>query len=175
MATFGGHQTFYTGFGGYQYFHTGYLVDSESVYVKDINNKLSKFLGTWTGSSDGKNYEFKVSNRTVNNGAIKKDQLVMHYKITDNNGNIIESTYDLSDDNPITLKQGYMEENENYVFSYSGKDTKCGQNGSIYFMISKSTPTVGNLFLQVAGRIYPNCDTGPADQIFPQQRMTISK
>ncbi|MAW96934.1 MULTISPECIES: DUF6705 family protein [unclassified Leeuwenhoekiella] len=161
----------------YKYIGTsgGYLGNNSSVYVKDVNNKLEKFLGTWTGSANGYNYEFTVTKRTIKFGAIKEDELVLHYTITDDQGSVLESTSGLSDDNPLVMKNGHMNELGSYVFSYNGMSTECGQSGDFYFNPSEFIKTSADVYLMVNGEIWPNCDTGPADQIFPQQWMIINK
>ena len=58
-------------------------------YIKDVNNVLDKFVGTWKGTQNSKNYEFVIVKVTKNDGVLKEDKLLMRYKITDSNGVII--------------------------------------------------------------------------------------
>ena len=43
----------------YQYSKSDDGIPETVTYVKDINNRLDQFVGTWKGSYNGKNYEFK--------------------------------------------------------------------------------------------------------------------
>ncbi|MDA9339700.1 hypothetical protein N9Q68_01880 [Polaribacter sp.] len=51
----------------------GLLGDRDYVYVKDINNLLDKYVGTWKGTYSGKNYEFKVIKITDDRDEVKED------------------------------------------------------------------------------------------------------
>lgn len=71
---------------------------SNGSYIKDIDNQLDYFIGTWTVTWDNKTTVFtfqkKIKERTdfVNGKHCFEDLLIGKFKTTDNNGNIIEET-----------------------------------------------------------------------------------
>lgn len=162
---------------GYKYIGTeqGFMGHNNYVYVKDVNNVLSKFLGTWKGTYNSKHYEFKISKRTIDDGELKEDQLLLRYKITNNNGTVIENTLDLTDDSPFVMQSGYMGRDGGYVFSYIGKNMACGQNGWVFTQVYGIGNTKLQLFLQVEGENYPECTTGIAEQVLPLKSMELLK
>ncbi len=155
--------------------NAGYMGNHDYVYVKDINSILPKFLGTWKGHMGSSTFEFVISKRTTDDGELKQDELLMRYKITDVNSNVIENTLSLPNDSPFVLKNGYIAETGSYVFSYIGRNNKCGQNGWVFFNQTKNTTNKAKLFLSVQGESYPICDTGPAEQILPLDWIELTK
>jgi hypothetical protein len=152
---------------------------TEGTYIKDVNNILNKFIGTWSGNHNNINYEFKIIKNTKNfktRPSIKKDELILRYKITNTNGNVIENTLSLPNDSPFVMKSGYVAKTGSYVFSYIGKDVACGQNGWVFMgILNNSNNKKAKLFLQVEGENYPECTTGAAEQILPMEQMELVK
>jgi hypothetical protein len=145
-------------------------------YIKDVNNLLSNFIGTWKGFYNSKNYEFRIIKQTVEYLGIKEDQLLMRYIITDTNGIVLENTLSLPNDSPFVMQNGYIAKTGTYVFSYIGKDVACGQNGWFFFnTLSLSNNTKADVFLQVEGEMYPECTTGEAKQILPTEQIELIK
>lgn len=154
----------------------GLLGDNNYVYVKDVNNILPKFIGTWKGIYNSKNFEFRISKIITDNGEVKKDRLLMRYKIINNNGAIIENTLSLPNDSPYVMKIGYVAKSGSYVFSYIGKSNACGQNGWVFMeILNNSNNKKAKLFLSVKGENYPECTTGTAEQILPMEQMALIK
>lgn len=150
----------------------------DGAYIKDINNVLNKFVGTWKGTYNNKNYEFRIVKNTKNfktRPSIKKDEVLMCYKITDNNGTIIENTLTLTNDSPFVMKNGYIDRDGGYVFSYIGRDVACGQNGWVFTQVYGNNNKKLQLFLQVEGENYPSCTTGEAKQILPTKSIELNK
>lgn len=162
---------------GYKYIGTdeGFMGDKNYVYVKDINNVLPKFLGTWKGTFNNYNYEFLINQTTIDDGELKEDILVMRYKITDFAGTIIENTLDLPNESSYVMKNGYMSKAGGYFLSYLGKNASCGQHGWVYIQVYGLDNNKLQLFLQVGGEIYPECTTGKAEQILPLQSIELVK
>jgi hypothetical protein len=152
------------------------LGDKDYVYVKDVNNILPKFIGTWKGVYNSKNYEFKIIKTTIDDGELKEDLLLMRYKITANNGSTIENTLSLPNNSPFVMQNGYVAKTGSYVFSYIGKNNACGQNGWVFMgILNNSNNKKAKLFLQVEGENYPECTTGAAEQILPMEQMELVK
>ena len=164
---------------GYQYVASeeGFIGNYDYVYVKDINNILPKFIGTWKGVLNNKTYVFKVEKTTIDDGELKEDILLLRYKITNNSNNsIVENTLTLPNDSPYVMKNGYVAETGSYVFSYIGKDVACGQNGWVFMRILNNTNNLNaKLFLQVEGETYPECTTGAAQQVLPTNWIDLIK
>lgn len=153
----------------------GLLGDHDYVYIKDVNNVLTKFVGTWKGTYQSKNFEFRIVKNTRDNGEVKKDALFMRYKITDSNGNVIEDVLSLPNDDPYVMQNGYVERSGGYVFSYIGRDMACGQNGWVFASLYGANNDKMQLFLAVEGENYPECTTGTAEQILPTALMELIK
>lgn len=150
----------------------GLMGDKNYVYVKDINNLLDKFVGTWKGIYDNKNYEFKVQKITEDDGELRKDLLLMRYKITDASRNTIENTLNLPNDNMYVIRGEYLAKTGSYVLDYMGKKGECGQNGTIFMSANKNKLKLG---LYVSGEIYPECTNQPAEQILPVNGIELTK
>jgi hypothetical protein len=143
----------------------------DGAYIKDINNVLDKYVGTWTGTYSSKNYEFTIIKFTENNtnGSLnyKVDLLLMKYKITDSTGTELVNTLGFSNDNMFVIRGDYVTSNDTYVLSYQGLDTECGQNGTIYISISNAASDVMKLGFLVDGEMGLDCTAGGTIQILP--------
>lgn len=151
----------------------------DNAYIKDINNVLSKFIGIWKGTYNSNNYEFKLVKNTKNfktRPSIKKDELLLRYKITNSNGIVIENTLNLPNNSAYVMQNGYVAETGSYVFSYIGKEVACGQNGWVFIRVLNNTNNQkAKLFLQVEREKYPECTTGTAQQILPTNWIDLTK
>lgn len=148
----------------------------DGAYIKDVNNVLNKFIGTWRGNHNNINYEFKIIKKTISYLGIKEDMLLMRYKITSNNGSVIENTLSLPNDSPFVMQNGYVAKSGSYVFSYIGKNVACGQNGWVFMgVLNNSNNKKAKLFLSVKGETYPECTTGAAEQILPMEQIELIK
>ncbi len=162
---------------GYKYVATekGFMGDYDYVYIKDVNNTLSKFIGTWKGTYQSENFEFRITKTTTDDGELKEDLLLMRYKITDSKGVIIEDTLILPNDDTYVMQSGYVSKTGAYVFNYIGRNLACGQNGSVFSGVYGVNNDKMNLFLQVKGEMYPECTTGEAIQVLPLEQMELLK
>ncbi len=163
---------------GYQYVASedGFMGNNDYVYVKDVNNILPKFIGTWKGTYNNKTHEFKVERTTIDDDELKEDILLLRYKITNNsNGSVVENTLSLTNESPFVMKNGYVDKDGGYVYSYIGKEVACGQNGWVFTQVYGTNNTQMKLFLQVEGETYPECTTGVAQQILPLNWIDLTK
>lgn len=142
----------------------------DGAHIKDINNVLNKYEGTWEGTYDDKNFEFVVQKVTQNNIDLnyKHDLLVMRYKITDSNGNIIESNLTPNIDVPEIEGKYLSNTGTYYVMSYDGRDFVCGQSGDI-FIETINNNTQMKLYLVPRSDLMStkDCPNGEAAQIMP--------
>lgn len=148
----------------------GLLGDRDYVYVKDINNLLNKYIGTWKGTYNSKNYEFKITKITDDRVEVKEDLLLMRYKIKDSSNNVIENTLNLSNDSPYIIRGSYLSNRDSYVLNYVGFND-CGQNGTVFITVNGNTM---NLFLSVDGEMGLDCTTG-GEQILPVNGIELTK
>ncbi len=116
-------------------------IPENTTYIKDVNHLFDEFIGTWTGSHNSKTYELQITKITETLIDIQEDLLLVRHKITDNNGNVIDDTTNLSDNNPLVIHGYYFLENgETYRLSYYGVDSNCGQEGNVYLTVINSSP-----------------------------------
>ena len=138
-----------------------------TTYIKDVNNLLGKYVGTWKGIYGDKSYEITFV-KHIDHFLIDEDQLLMRYKIT-SNGVVIEDTTTFPDDNSKVVAGDYLQKNT-YILSYYGRESRCGQKGSIFIGLAyKNDLTKLKLFLVPDQEfINPNeCPNGSASQVFP--------
>ena len=146
-------------------------------YVKDVNNLLNKFTGTWKGNYNNLNYEFSVFKitRTSNLRPLTYDELIIKYKITDSLGNVIEDTTTLLNDSVYVIKGRYLAKTGSYVLNYIGRDSNCGQNGNIFMgVLSGTRGTKMQLFLYPDGKT-SDCTKQGETQILPTEVITLTK
>jgi len=139
----------------------------DNTYYKDINNLFNKYIGVWTGNYNNKSYKFIVSKINKSFLGITVDKLIIKYKITDDNGNIIVDTSNIPDDDPLVIEGDYLNENgETYHLDYMGENYICGQNGYIGIAVINNGLQM-NLGFALRGEKTQSCQTGLAEQVFP--------
>lgn len=146
-------------------------------YIKDVNNILDKYVGTWKGTYYSRNYEFRILKITNKPGRITEDRLMMRYVISDSNGTIIEDTRALPDTNPYVIEGDYVD-GSFYELYYSGKESLCGQRGSIIIDIqpNSNNNVMRMLFLpQQEILSLKDCPNGSATQIMPLNNLILTK
>lgn len=62
-------------------------------YVKDINNTLNKYVGTWKGTHNGRVYEMKFNKSLYDDMGMKKDEITGRLRIT-TTGNLPLTIFD---------------------------------------------------------------------------------
>ena len=124
----------------------------EITQVKDIDNRLNAFEGTWKGTFEGKQIELKLEKKIdFGNYDMKWDQLIGKIRIKDAQGNILYDSFQNADDNADPY--GYNFQHTVYEMGFSGKSGCI--NGTIYL----HTPTLsltGGSTMKIF--FYPNGD-----------------
>lgn len=146
-------------------------------YIKDVNNILEKYVGTWKGIYNNRNYEFILTKYTSNYKNLLEDKLLMRYVISDVNGTIIEDTRALPDTSPYVIKGDYVD-GSFYELYYGGKESLCGQKGSIIIDIQPNSNNnlMRMLFLpQQEILSLKDCPNGSATQIMPLNNLILTK
>ena len=147
------------------------------IYIKDVNNVLDKYIGTWKGIYNNRNYEFSIVKITNKPGRITEDRLMMRYVISESNGTIIEDTRALPDTSPYVIEGDYID-GSFYELYYGGKESLCGQKGSIIIDIqpNSNNNTMRLLFLpQQEILSLKDCPNGSATQIMPLNNLILTK
>ncbi|MCC9071174.1 hypothetical protein LNQ49_06150 [Flavobacterium sp. F-65] len=152
-------------------------VPESITYLKDVNGIRDKYVGTWKGNYNGKNYELVFQKKTTSDDRLTEDGLIMRYLITDVNGTVLEDTRTEPDDSPYTTKSYYFDKSY-FVLTYGGRQYQCGQGGELFVMLPKNTNnTTMELFLtpRQGFIIEQYCPNGAAPQLFPKTKMTLTK
>lgn len=111
----------------------------DDTYLKDVNHLLDKFIGTWKGTLNNRNYTFIITQHTDAYNSLLEDKLLMRYLITDQNGTVIEDTRSLDNKDTYVIEGRFFIKNKtnSYLLTYIGKNAKCGQSGQIHISTSK--------------------------------------
>ncbi|WP_143885645.1 DUF6705 family protein [Chryseobacterium binzhouense] len=127
--------------------------DLEDVkFVKDVDNRLNSYVGTWKGTFEGKQIELKLEKKIdFGNYDMKWDQLIGKIRIKDAQGNILYDSFQNADDNADPY--GYNFQHTVYEMGFSGKSGCI--NGTIYLHTPTLSLNGGN---KMKIFFYPNGD-----------------
>jgi len=147
-------------------------------HIKDVNNVLNKFIGTWIGAYNNNTFELRITKTTENSFGLLIDELNVAHKVTANDGTLLEDTISHSNDSEGIVSD-YLARLDSYFFIYVGKEADCGQFGTIIISVGYNNSN-NNMRLGLSpGRdiITADCPNGTAIQIFPAdgQGMTLVK
>ncbi|OBX23568.1 MULTISPECIES: DUF6705 family protein [Bizionia] len=157
-----------------------YLINDTNIpdgtYLKDVDNLFDKFIGTWTGTINNKNYEFVITKITTEYIGISTDKLLLKYRITDLMDNVLVETINLSNDSEYVIKGiHFLENGETYQLIYGGYEVLCGQSGDVFIAVINNNSQL-NFILYPDGEIEPSsCPNGQVDQILPTELITLDK
>ncbi|MDY3317980.1 hypothetical protein PG637_00965 [Riemerella anatipestifer] len=141
-------------------------------YVKDTQNELPAYEGTWKGTWDGKTIlitfkKIKYYKWFLNDKAYYADILVGKFKVIDQNNKVLFDNTNISD-TEAKIKGGNFRRNKNgYYLTYIDRDI-CGLNGhmTIYFTDHTKSRLQWN-FYEGSNLITPDCPYYNA-AVFPQ-------
>jgi hypothetical protein len=145
-------------------------------YFKDINHLLDKYVGTWKGTQGTKNYVFIITKYTDIFDGLSEDKLLIRYLITNTSGTTIEDTRTETNAN-CSIWGNYIKKS-NYVLRYVGKDTQCGQIGTVFIgMVPNTNNTKMGLSLSQDHVLLDSetCPNGRAPQILPLTQVLLTK
>lgn len=108
--------------------------DLENItYVKDTNNRLDQFVGTWKGNYAGKQYEIKlekkVNYKNKPTDDLSWDTIIGRILVKDNSGNIIYNSMNKADNE--TYFSGYNFQHRAYVMTFVG-NYYCLESGNVF-------------------------------------------
>ena len=146
-------------------------------YTKDINNTLSKYVGTWKGVYNGKIYEMKFNKSLYDNMDIKRDRLTGRLRIT-TTGNtpvIVFDNFNEPDDAKTRFSGlGLTTNLQSYEMYFGGPFTSgCINRGSIFLKIEPSTPNQMKIKYYSARDIVVGDCPSTFSQTFPEQQEII--
>ena len=113
-------------------------------YVKDINNILNKYIGTWKGTYNGKVYEMKFNKSLYDDMGMKEDILKGRLRIT-TTGNtpviIFDNFNELDDQKTHFSGLGLTTDLQGYRMIFAGPVPRgCINHGTVSLRINPSTP-----------------------------------
>ncbi len=145
----------------------------EGAYLKDVNGLFNKYLGNWTGMYDGKTLLINIVKDTETSWGITTDRLLIRYKITDSNGNLIYNTLSLPNSSPKVIMGRYFSHStKSYMLYYLGEQSACGQEGTVNISIFND-PNDGNkeklsfILSPMGDLLSDECGGKEAGQILP--------
>lgn len=120
-----------------------YIDIPENSYLKDTNNELQDYVGTWKGTWNNKTIflTFKKVNNNYNS-TLKyyKDYLIGKFIVKDVNGNVLFDNTNLSDDYAKIRGFGFIKNMDKYLISYIDPDL-CHTTGSIRINFTDTSKT----------------------------------
>ena len=148
----------------------------DGTYLKDINGLLNKYLGTWKGTYNNKNYTFIITKFKKDFLGISKDKLLVRYLITTTTGSILEDTRSLPDANPLVIEGDYISKSGGYyALNYFGQNITCGQSGVVFISTTRDNKQMKLFLSPDQGFIDKNKCSKVADQILPTTSMYLTK
>lgn len=145
-------------------------------YVKDVNNRLNQFVGTWLGSYNGKNYKVEFI-KLINHGdySVKWDKIIGKLVITDSYNNLIyDDTYlQINNANLFGINFQYNA----YVMGFVA-NSYCNDSGDVFIELKKDNPLEMTLYFDRDTGIYdpakcPNYNN--YIPLLPKDKMTLIK
>jgi hypothetical protein len=115
----------------------------ENSYLKDTNNELQSYEGTWKGTWNNKIIFItfkKITNKYNPNLKYFKDLLIAKFVVKDNNGNILFDNTNLSDNSAKIKGFGFIKNTSKYLINYQDPDL-CHMTGSGRINFTDATKT----------------------------------
>jgi len=151
----------------------------DGAHVKDLNNLLDKFLGTWIGVFENNSIELYIIEDTDTTGGADFDIVRIFYKVTDSSDNVLlDTTSPIIEDEFIISGMYFQDDDlfETYVLDYIGMG--CRYNGDLFITVEEANPITMLLSLnRYEGRYENDCEGGIDMEFFPagQQFMSLTK
>ena len=118
----------------------------QNSYLKDIPNELNDYVGTWNSNWNNKEIQLIISKEVnkYNSGLdIYIDRLVMKFKVTDLNGNVLFDNLNLTNNEAKVKGLNFKNGSDKYVFSYVDADL-CMRSGYISIIFTNTSKTQFN-------------------------------
>lgn len=115
----------------------------ENAYLKDVDNELQPYEGTWKGEWNGKiiNITFnKIIHKHIASLNQYYDLLIGRFKVTDMSGNILFDNTTLAENDAKIEGMRFRKVDGKYSLIYIDKDL-CGKSGKILINFADTTKT----------------------------------
>lgn len=154
------------------YIDAGNGIPDNITHIKDVNNALIKFNGTWSGTDTSTSYSYLIQAYQVTTTfyGVQTDEVHLRYKITNNTGTVLENTLNIDADNYKVVTGKYLLEDGQYAMLYVGGKANCGQKGTIFLKpIINSNNTIEMIMIRDYDSINLNdCpNEEAAEQVMP--------
>lgn len=153
-------------------------------YVKDINNSLDKYIGTWKGTFNGRVYELKFNKNLYQDfTGYKKDRIKGRLRITTDvpnglQGLTIFDNFNEPDDEKTRFSGlGFQPNLKSYMVNFVGPSPKgCINYGTVYLTIKPNTPNqMSIIYLSDHDIVVGECPS-TFTQTFPEkQSISLTK
>ncbi|MFC0343517.1 DUF6705 family protein [Epilithonimonas hispanica] len=120
-----------------------YIDMPENAYLKDTNNELPTYEGTWFGSWNNKTIYITLKKVTNKYNSILKyyeDLLIGKFKVINNTGAVLFDNTSISDDKAKIEGGSFKKSDGKYLFSYLDMDL-CARNGYGTIQFTDTTKT----------------------------------
>jgi len=147
-----------------------------NAYIKDLNNELAPYEGTWKGTWNSKTLivEFKRIKKYLDhreNNPFYKDVLAGKFKVLNSSGNTLFDNMNSLDNDTKIEGLGFIKNTTKYILSYIDPDI-CNISGNIYLSFTDTTQTQLNWkFMDTVDIIDPSCqyyNSNPFPQPLPK-------
>ncbi|MFP3834880.1 DUF6705 family protein [Chryseobacterium sp. SIMBA_028] len=115
----------------------------ENAYLKDTNNELESYEGTWKGTWDNKTILVtfkKVTNQYNDNLKYFKDYIIGKFKVIDSNGNVLFNNTNATDNFAKIRGSRIRKADDKYSLIYNDFDL-CNTSGNIIINFTDSSRT----------------------------------
>ncbi|MDQ0591643.1 hypothetical protein QFZ37_000012 [Chryseobacterium ginsenosidimutans] len=151
--------------------------DLENItYVKDTNNRLNQFVGTWKGNSGGKQYEIHFEKKLQNGEDVKWDRIFGRMIIKDNSGSTIYNSMNEIDNNISFFGDNFQK--RSYVMHFVG-NYDCLESGDVFIETRIVNPNEMTLYYSQDKDGFLNPAKCPNFSTYipllPTQKMTLTK
>ena len=119
------------------------IPEDQCYYLKDTNNELQAFVGTWKGVWNGKTIFIsfkKVANKYKEGLNFNTDIIIGKFKTVDSNGNILFNNLQIADDDAKMEGLGFINMTDKYIVTYYDEDV-CDMSGTIYLTFANAAKT----------------------------------
>ncbi|WP_288447771.1 DUF6705 family protein [uncultured Chryseobacterium sp.] len=131
-------------------------------YLKDLNNELPEYEGTWKGTWNNKTIyiilkKIKRNFTHLDNNPYYMDILIGKFKVTDSNGSILFDNTNISDEQAKIEGGKFGKSDGKYSLTYTDSEI-CNINGLIKIYFTDSTKTkLSWKFSDMTDIITPDC------------------
>lgn len=146
----------------------------EGTYFKDTNHLFDKYVGTWKGTYNNKEYTFYITKHTTAKETYLKsteDEILVRYLITNPDGSIVEDTRNLPDNDGLVMTgKKFGPKFDYYNMSYDGRESLCGQNGTLTLRPKEGNQMILYIIQQgeyLGGTWLADCPQGRVASPFP--------